>query len=379
MADRQGAIRPAEASAWAAEQCAAAELRVEAVAGTGKLKVLYVAGRSRTLETERSHMRRTKLDFDGFHWAILRRLAAVAIVLTGCFPIRSMAQQQSQKTFSSAEQASDALLTALQSNDEKALLDVLGPDAKQIVSSGDDIEDAQDRANLVQKYQEMHRLVKEPDGTTTLYIGAENWPTPIPLVEKNNSWYFDTEAGKQEILFRRVGENELSTIRVCQELVAAEKEYFPAHNHEYAQKFFSDEGQQNGLYWKVADGQPQSPIGPLVASAVAQGYTPGHDSAPPTPYRGYFYEVLTRQGVSAPGGAKNYIVNGKMAGGFAFLAYPAEYRSSGVMTFIVGQDGVVYRKDLGRNTAAVAKAMKEYNPDSTWTKDDDQQEQTAAE
>ena len=176
-------------------------------------------------------MRRTKLDFDRFQWAILPKLAAVAIVLTGCFPILSMAQQRSQKTFSSAEQASDALLTALQSNDEKALLDILGPEAKQIVSSGDDIEDAQDRANLVKKYQEMHRLVKEPDGTTTLYIGAENWPTPIPLVEKNNSWSFDTEAGKQEILFRRVGENELSTIRVCQELVAAEKEYYPASNN----------------------------------------------------------------------------------------------------------------------------------------------------
>ncbi len=206
--------------------------------------------------------------------------------------------------------------TALQSNDEKALLDILGPEAKQIVSSGDDIEDAQDRANLVKKYQEMHRLVKEPDGTTTLYIGAENWPTPIPLVEKNNSWSFDTEAGKQEILFRRVGENELSTIRVCQELVAAEKEYYPASNNEYAQKIFSDDGQHNGLYWKVADGQPQSPIGPLVASAVAEGYTPGHDSAL-TPYRGLLPGSDAPRG-QRPGRAKNYIVNGKMTNGFAF-------------------------------------------------------------
>ena len=160
---------------------------------------------------------------------------------------------------------------------------------------------------------------------------------PIPLVNKVNSWYFDTAAGKREILYRRVGRNEISTIHVCQQLVAAEKEYYSAHNNEYAQKFLSDEGQQNGLYWKAADSQPQSPIGPLVAEAVAEGYAATHDGAPPTPYRGYYYRMVTRQGASAPGGAKSYIANGKMTGGFAFVAYPAEYRSSGVMTFIVGQ------------------------------------------
>jgi len=257
------------------------------------------------------------------------------------------------------------------------LLDILGPDAKQIVSSGDDTEDNQNRANFVQRFQEMHRLVKEPDGTTTLYTGAENWPMPIPLVNKGNSWYFDTETGKKEVLYRRVGRNELSTIRVCQQLVAAEKEYYSAQNEEYAQKFFSDEGQHNGLYWKAADGQPQSPIGPLVASAVAEGYK-GQDETS-TPYRGYYYRILTRQGPNAPGGAKSYVVNGKMTAGFAFLAYPAEYRSSGVMTFIVGADGVVYRKDLGKSTAVLAKAMKDYNPNSSWQKDGDQQEESAGE
>ena len=168
------------------------------------------------------------------------------------------------------------------------MIDILGPDGKQIVSSGDDAEDAQSRANFVQKYQEMHRLVKEPDGTTALYIGAENWPTPIPLVNKGNSWYFDTEAGKKEILYRRVGRNELSAIRVCQELVAAQKEYYSAQQNEYAQKIFSDEGQHNGLYWKAAEGEAQSPIGPLVASAVAEGYAKSGNSAP-TPYLGYYY------------------------------------------------------------------------------------------
>ena len=317
-------------------------------------------------------MRRMNLNFEKFHWANLPKLAAVAVLLAGCFPSNSMAQQQGQKTFSSPEEASNALVTAAQNNDEKALLDILGPDEKQIVSSGDETEDSQNRANFVQKYQEMHRLVKEPDGTTTLYIGAENWPTPIPLVGKSNSWYFDTDAGEKEILYRRIGRNEISTIRVCQELVAAEKEYYSTQHNEYAPKFFSDEGQHNGLYWKAGDGDTQSPIGPLVASAVAEGYARSQSGAP-TPYRGYYYHILMGQGKNAPGGAKSYIVNGKMTEGFAFVAYPAEYRSSGVMTFIVDEKGVVYQKDLGKQTAVLAKAMKEYNRDSSWQKAEDEQ------
>jgi len=323
-------------------------------------------------------MQRIELNFDGFHWASLSKLAAAAVLLAASFPARSIAQQPGQKTFSSAQEATDALVAAAQSNDQKALLDILGPDAKQIVSSGDDAEDADNRANFVQRYQEMHRLVKEPDGTTTLYTGAHNWPMPIPLVNKGNSWYFDTAAGKKEILYRRVGRNEISTIRVCQQLVAAEKEYASAHNGEYTQKFISGEGQQDGLYWKAENGQAQSPIGPLVAQAGAESYNPTHAGAPPTPYRGYYYRILTRQGAAAPGGVKTYVVDGKLTGGFAFLAYPAEYRSSGVMTFIVGADGVVYRKDLGPNTATIVKAIKSYNPDPTWRKDEDQQEESAA-
>jgi len=321
-------------------------------------------------------MRRTKLDFDKFHWANLPKLAAVAILLMGYFSTRSIAQRQGQKTFSSPEDASNALVTATQSNDEKAMLDVLGPDGKQIVSSGDEIEDAQSRANFVQRYQEMHRLVKEPDGTTVLYIGAHNWPYPIPLVNKDNSWYFDTEAGKKEILYRRIGRNEMSTIRVCQELVAAQKEFYSTQHNEYAQTIFSDEGQHNALYWKAADGEPQSPIGPLVASAVVNGHAKSQDSVP-TPYRGYYYLIVTRQGKNGPGGAKSYIVNGKMTGGFAFVAYPAEYRSSGVMTFIVNEDGVVYEKDLGKKTDVLAKAMKEYKPNSSWQEAEEQPEETA--
>jgi hypothetical protein len=289
-----------------------------------------------------------------------------------------LAQQQGQKTFSSAEEASNALVTAAQSNDEKTMLEILGPDGKQIVSSGDEAEDAQSRANFVQRYQEMHRLVKEPDGTTVLYIGAKNWPTPIPLMNNGKLWYFDTDAGKREILYRRIGRNEISAIRVCQELVAAEKEYHSAQHAEYAQNIFSDEGQHNGLYWKTAEGEPQSPIGPLVAWAVARENAKSLEGGP-VPYRGYYYHVLTGQGKNGPGGAKSYIVNGKMTEGFAFVAFPAEYRSSGVMTFVVNQDGVVYQKDLGKKTEVLGKAMKEYNLNSSWEKAEDQPEETAGE
>src|ERR1700688_1538736 len=326
---------------------------------------------------EKSTMRRAKLNFEKFHWIHFPVLAVVAILLTGCFPARSLAQQNGQKTFSSPEAASAALLAATQSNDEKALLEILGPDAKQIVSSGDDAEDALSRANFAAKYQEMHRLVKEPDGTVTLYIGAHNWPTPIPIVSNGNSWYFNTDAAKSEILARRIGRNEMSAIRICQELVAAQKEYRSAQKTEYAAKIFSDKGQNNGLYWEVPEGGPQSPIGPLVAWAVAEENAMSRGEAP-VPFRGYYFEILTRQGKSAPGGAKSYITSGKMSGGFAFVAHPAEYRSSGVMTFIVGEDGIVFENDLGKKTESLAKSMREFNPTPTWQKADLEHEEVAA-
>jgi hypothetical protein len=248
---------------------------------------------------------------------------------------------------------------------------LLGPAGKEIISSGDEAEDAHSRANFVLKYREMHRLVNEPDGTTTLYIGARNWPTPIPLVNIGNSWYFETEVGKKEILYRRIGRNELSAIRVCEELVAAENEYRRTQHDEYAKRITSDNGQRNGLYWQAAAGEPQSPIGPLVASAVAEGYADAKGAL--TPYRGYYFRILSRQGKYGAGGAKSYIVDGKMTGGFAFVAFPAQYRSSGVMTFIVGSDGVIYERDLGKQTDVVAKQIKVYDPDTTWHKVDEAQ------
>jgi hypothetical protein len=317
-------------------------------------------------------MRPTKLNFNTSHWTNLPKLAVLAILLTAFLP-RLSAAQHCPKSFSSAEDASAALVNATEDNDEKTMIAILGPDAKRIVSSGDDAEDAESRANFVAKYKEMHRLVKESATTTVLYIGGENWPTPIPLVNKGASWHFDTEAGKREILYRRVGRNELSAIQICRELAAAQKEYYSNHHNEYAQKIFSDEGQHDGLYWTSAGWEPQSPIGPLVASAVAKSH-PERQDGTTTPFRGYYFQVIKRQGKNASGGAKSYIVNGKMTEGFAFLAYPAEYRSSGVMTFIVNQDGVVLQKDLGPKTDIVVKAIDGYNPNPGWIKIEQQQE-----
>ena len=314
----------------------------------------------------------------GFHRnaAEITKVSVLAMLAAGMawFPISAAAQQPGQKTFSSAGEATKALVAAVQSNDQSALLSILGPDAKDLLSSGDQVEDKNDRDDFVQKYQKMHRLVMEPDGTTTLYIGAENWPTPIPLRHTGSVWYFDTPAGKQEILYRRVGKNELAVIQTCRELVDAEKEYY-AQPHDgdsgkqYAQKFFSDPNKHDGLYWQAPAGQAESPIGPLVAAAAVEGYV--RDSNQKTqPFMGYYFRVLTAQGAEANGGAKNYIADGKMTRGFAFVAYPAEYRSSGVMTFIVNQDGVVYEKDLGPKTAEMAKDMARYDHDATWRKSD---------
>jgi len=322
-------------------------------------------------------MLQTELNGRNFHRVTFFILATVALILIVCFPVLLRAQQQGQKTFSSAEAASEALFTAAQNGDENAMIQILGPNGKQIVSSGDDIEDEHTRMNFVQKYQEMHRLLPEPDGTTTLYVGAENWPTPIPLVEKGNLWYFDTDAAKKEILLRRVGQNEMSAIRVCQELVAAEKEYYSKEHNAYTRNFVSDEGKHNGLYWLADEDQFESPIGPLLANAGSEGGLAKNLKSGPVPFHGYYFRILTRQGQNAPGGAADFILAGKMTGGFAFVAYPAEYRDSGVMTFIVGTDGVVYEKDLGENTVARAKAMKEYNPNSTWQKSEEQPQENA--
>ena len=303
------------------------------------------------------------------------RMAAAAILLTGLFVSPSRAQQAGQKTFASPGEASKALYAAAKNNDEKAMLNLLGPDGKEIVSSGDEAEDAHSRAEFVKRYEEMSRLVKEPDGSVTLYIGAHNWPCPIPLVNQKNMWYFDTAAGKQEILFRRIGQNEISAIHVSRELAAAQKEYYAQQHNEYARRIYSAEGKHDGLYWKTAENEPQCPVGPLLAQAVYDDETKSR-GAQPVPFRGYYFHILTRQGKNAPGGARLYLVDGKMTG-FAFVAFPAVYRSSGVKTFLVSEDGVVYEKDLGKKTETIALSMHEFNPDSGWQKADLEEQATS--
>ncbi|HVA79024.1 MAG TPA: DUF2950 domain-containing protein, partial [Candidatus Binataceae bacterium] len=211
------------------------------------------------------------------------------------------------------------------------------------------------------------------DGRTFLYIGSENWPSPIPLKQTGTQWYFDTSYGKQEVLYRRIGSNELNVLKVCAAICDAQHDYYAAFHdgaqmHQYAQKFRSAPGTQDGLFWQVKSGAPESPLGPLVAEAAYEGYQHhAGGSESPHPFHGYLYRLLTSQGADAPGGARSYIVDGKMTGGFAIVAYPVSYRNSGVMTFIVNQDGQMYQKDLGPNTTQIASAMTAYDPDATWT------------
>jgi len=290
-------------------------------------------------------------------------LTILLLLTVSLFALPTMAQTEAQQSFASPGQATHALLTAVKADDEAELLHLFGAEGKTLVASGDPEQDAQDRQHFLQKYQQAHRLVKEPDGVVTLYIGAENWPFPIPLTEQNGRWSFDTAAGKQQILLRRIGKNELSAIEVCRELVAAEKEHYagahPGEAGQYAPYFAAQPGKHDGLYHAVEHGQPE--IGPLLAQAGMQG------AGPHTPFHGYYFRMLAKQGPDAPGGAKDYMNDGKMTGGFAFVAYPAEYESTGVMTLIVNQDGTVYEKDLGADTAQAAAGMDAYNPDASWT------------
>ena len=318
-------------------------------------------------------MTRMKTRFDEL---VRGKLAAVfAALLAGLlFVPLSFAQQQDQRTFRSAEDASLALFTAAQQENEQAMLDILGPSGKEVISSGDPAEDMNDRVGFVVKYKEMHRLCKQLDGTMILRVGAENWPFPIPLASKDGIWFFDTDAGKDEILARRIGKNELAAIDACQQLVVAEQEYYkkPFNGQpHYTERFVSDKGKRNGLYKADTPEEFYSPLDPLIASAGQDNRNPGGPSTDdPIPFSGYYFRILTRQGENAPGGAKSYIVDAKMIGGFAFVAYPAEYRSSGVMTFIVSQSGVIYEKDLGPDTMKLATAITSYNPDSTWSRVD---------
>jgi hypothetical protein len=276
-----------------------------------------------------------------------------------------------QKSFSSAEEAVKAAVAAARNNNDKELLAIFGAQGREIIFSGDAVADKQRRGQFLAAYDENNRLTSEGENTI-LIVGKQDWPFPVPIVKKGQAWVFDTEKGKQEVLNRRIGENELNTIQTCLAIVDAQREYAMKARSgggllEYAQKFRSDQGKKNGLYWEAKAGEEQSPLGQFAARAQSEGYGQKKASDKPVPYRGYYSRILTAQGKNAPGGAYSYIVKGKMIGGFALVAYPAEYGNSGFMSFIVNHDGKLFQKDLGKNTAAVASAMKQYNPDSTWS------------
>jgi Protein of unknown function (DUF2950) len=294
-------------------------------------------------------------------------LLALVIPLASC---HQKAETPSVKVFATPDEAGDALLAAAKAGNEDDLTAIFGPDSKELLHSGDAVQDKNTAKVFIAAYTLMHRWRKMKDGSQTLTIGSDNFPMAIPL-KKNGSgqWYFDTAAGKDEMLNRRIGRNELLVIDVCQGLVYAQADYHRqlrdgSTTPQYALKFISDPGRQNGLYWKSDNGQPESPLGPAVTVAASQGYTGGGNG--PTPFHGYYFRMLTGQSDKAPGGAKDYIVDGKMVKGFAFVAYPAEYGNSGIMTFITNQDGLLLQKDLGQDTAKIATAMTTYDPDKGW-------------
>jgi len=273
------------------------------------------------------------------------------------------------QTFASPEAAGKALVEAAKAQNQDTMLAIFGPGAKELIYSGDAAEDKDSMEGFVQAYGVMNRWRTLPDGSEILLVGADNQAFPIPL-KKNASdqWYFDTAAGKEEVLARRIGRDEIVAIDVSRALADAQAEYFSQKHDgvkQYAQKFVSDSGKKNGLYWESPEGQPKSPVGTLVAYATDEGYDV--KSNPHQAFHGYYFRILDKQGPDAKGGEKSYMVNGKMTGGFAYVAYPATYNDTGIMTFIVDQHGVVYQKDLGKDTPEVAKAITEFNPDKSWT------------
>jgi len=286
------------------------------------------------------------------------------------FAVGFNAASAAQKTFASAEAAANALVQAAKAHDRAATLSILGESAASWISSGDKVADRALGDKFVASYETKHSLTANGD-TMTLNIGDNDYPFAFPIVKSGDKWHFDTEAGKNEMLARRIGENELSAIKVLQAIVDAQREYASVDRNgdgvlDYAQKFVSSPGKKDGLYWKTAEGEAPSPLGPLVAEASAQGYK-GSGGKGPTPYHGYYYRMLKGQGKNAVGGAFDYVLRGHGIAGYAAIAYPAKYGSSGIMTFMVNQDGKVYQADLGPNTQARATAIQRFDPDKAWT------------
>jgi hypothetical protein len=311
-----------------------------------------------------NHMRRR-----GCGWCYASGVIVAVSLAVVAFVLPVSAQEVKQKVFGLPEEAMKALVEMVKAGDTKGMTAILGPEGEDIISSGDEVADKNAQEQFLKVYQEKVEFVKEKEDRVSVILGMDHWPFPIPIVKRTEGWVFDTKAGREEVLNRRVGRNELSTIQVCLAYVEAQREYARTDREQdgiiqYARKIWSDPGRRNGLYWEPAEGEVPSPIGPLVAQAATEGYTKKSDK--PFPYYGYYFKILTGQGPNAPGGAYSYVINGHMVAGFALVAWPAEYGVSGVTTFLVNQNGTVYEKDLGRKTEELVKAMTRYNPDQTW-------------
>ncbi len=316
------------------------------------------------------------------------RIALSAFMMVCCwglFSIATAAQTQSgppagPKAYDTPQQAAEEMIKAAAAYNVPELMAILGPDGKDLVASADPVRDKNNAVAFAQEAQASHSVQVDPSkpNRATIIVGEEEWPLPIPLVKKNGKWYFDTKAGRQEILFRRIGANELDAIQVCRGFVEAQKEYASEiHDdsgvNQYAQKMISSPGKQDGLYWQNVDGSSGGPIGDAVAKALEEGYSIGKGG-----FHGYYFKILKGQGPAAPMGKLDYVIEGIMIGGFALVAVPTEYRVTGVKTFIVNNDGTVYQKDLGPDSLNIVKSMELYNPDKTWHPTDDQWPQDVA-
>ena len=310
---------------------------------------------------------------------MMRFTLLAAMLAIGAVPSLAVAAQSpaaaSQLTFASADEAVAALIDAEKSDDQKQLVAVLGPGSGPLVYSGDRNASVADRQRFVAAYEAQHKLSEASPGRMILTVGANDWPLPFPVVQANGRWRFDALAAAQEIINRRIGRNEIAAIRVALTYVQAQQDFFERSKQnggtgEYAQRLVSTPNQHDGLYWPTTGDEPDSPFGPLVAQAIDEGYPGDLVSGRPVPYQGYYFRILKAQGDNVPGGAKNYMAGGRMTGGFALVASPAIYGTSGIMTFVVDQDGVVFQKDLGAQTAAAVAKMARFDPDLTWARID---------
>ncbi len=303
---------------------------------------------------------------------MIRRNLKVPVMVACLLLVVGCSSGPEQTHFQSPQAAVDSFVAALRANDTAQLKQILGPGSEQIISSGDPIADRYQTERFLTAYDKQHRLQNQTGGGTTLLVGEDDWPFPVPIVEDDRKYIFDTAAGEDEILNRRIGRNELETEQVCLAIIDAQREYAERRPMggdipEYAQKLISDPGKKNGLFWPTEQGEKPSPLGPLVAEASDEGYTVTRPAgAPPPPYHGYYYRLLKSQGSHAPGGALEYVVDGKFIGGFGVIAYPAQYGNSGIMSFMTNHDGVIYQRDLGPETAKAAESMTSFDPGPGW-------------